>query len=80
MLKSVRILLEYFWFSDLTVAQADVCMLGEKGVVFKSIKKWKKRENMLRLMLQSSLYYKKLFLNSNSVACKQEPFQIKSGL
>jgi hypothetical protein len=42
-----------------------------------TLKKWGK---MLRLMLQSGLYYKKLFLNSKSAAYKQERLQIESGL
>ena len=42
--------------------------------------KWKNREMMLRFMLQSGLYYKKLFLNLKFVAYKWERLQIESGL
>ena len=35
---------------------------------------------MLRLMLQSGLYYRKLFLNSKSAAYKWERLKIESGL
>ena len=53
----------------------------KKGAVFKYlIEKGKNKEKMLQLMLQSGLYYKKLFENSKPVAYKQEQLQIKSGL
>ena len=63
-----------------TLYKNRICCTYYMYMICSTTTKWKIGKNQLWFILQSGLYYKKLFWASKSAVHNQEQFQVKSGL